>query len=915
MKFGTLLVFIILSNSLFSQSFNMVTDIQIAEKDSEYGESIVFQDNLYFVGYKNAVGYCLFKTDGEARPSMVYNFGEIKITNLAQNSNYLVFLKEDELWKTDGTTLGTEKVLKLLFPFSNRFLFQNDQALFITNLASGFQSINRLDLTSNDTLTLKSTQNLRSVKAIGEIDEKTFYAGYFGDFGYEIFYNSVGSDSLFLLKDISPGIANGLDGNTHMAKFDNKIFFIGKSIEYGNELWVTNGTEAGTYMLKDLYSGAGSYNYIGSQMFSVNNGIVFRASNSIFGSDGTVEGTKLLASINVPIGAWRKGGDRIFINTGYNSNSYVYIASAAGTYGKRMGNRISEITFFENKYIYSSLNESPKGSELFKFEEGTVSLLENINKEPNGRIGSSQNSSFPKQFREVNGNLLFLATDGFNGTELWKTKNDSTYLFFELNKDTIQTPSSEPTGFFEFNGFIYFQAFEKEGTVKSLFKTNPENYETVKVLETANPIDQIVLLNNRIYINASYERLISDIGGDSFSAVDPSNVLYAASNIKKDSVFSTYNTISKISPDLQVTHFTTFEAGNEVTKGSKYLVNAQGNYFVAAETNAYGRELYKLNLETLSIELVKDISAGGANTNIIDIKAFNSNVLFVVELDYYTRELWFSDGTELGTNRIGTYSYGYGAPISLENNAILGDFFYFSANFSNMGFELLKTDGTFENTVLVSDMANGECSSSDPGNFFFNNGDLFFEARVGCNFRLFKINQNYPESIISLSEKPYLSFTYLPWDVRTIGKMDSRNVIFNASDGSQGVSGYELWVSDGTKEGTKLFYDLRSGPGNSNPSGFFRFENKMFFSANANSKGFEPWVLTLPNCPDDLLINSNLTTDLISNSNYSTVIESKLTENLSSEVFIYSNGSILLKPGFETENFKIFKAAITSCPN
>src|SRR5689334_18077450 len=51
------------------------------------------------------------------------------------------------------------------------------------------------------------------------------------------------------------------------------------------------------------------------------------------------------------------------------------------------------------------------------------------------------------------------------------------------------------------------------------------------------------------------------------------------------------------------------------------------------------------------------------------------------------------------------------------------------------------------------------------------------------------------------------------------------------------VNGYELYRTDGTKEGTALFKDLNPGSGNSTPSYMTVAGDKMFFSASN-----APWV-------------------------------------------------------------------------
>lgn len=46
-----------------------------------------------------------------------------------------------------------------------------------------------------------------------------------------------------------------------------------------------------------------------------------------------------------------------------------------------------------------------------------------------------------------------------------------------------------------------------------------------------------------------------------------------------------------------------------------------------------------------------------------------------------------------------------------------------------------------------------------------------------------------------------------------------------------GIHGNELWISDGTQEGSRLFADLIQGSGGSNPENLFLFNNELFFTA------------------------------------------------------------------------------------
>ncbi len=55
--------------------------------------------------------------------------------------------------------------------------------------------------------------------------------------------------------------------------------------------------------------------------------------------------------------------------------------------------------------------------------------------------------------------------------------------------------------------------------------------------------------------------------------------------------------------------------------------------------------------------------------------------------------------------------------------------------------------------------------------------------------------------------------------------------------------GGELWVSDGTAEGTRLFQDLNAGPGSSRPRGLKAGEGALYFSAVQEGFGRELWRL------------------------------------------------------------------------
>ena len=68
-------------------------------------------------------------------------------------------------------------------------------------------------------------------------------------------------------------------------------------------------------------------------------------------------------------------------------------------------------------------------------------------------------------------------------------------------------------------------------------------------------------------------------------------------------------------------------------------------------------------------------------------------------------------------------------------------------------------------------------------------------------------------------------------------------MIFSATSASEGS---EIWTTDGTEAGTSLFADLVPGADGSSPGSFFVRGKKLFFAANMNKTGQEPYIMRLP---------------------------------------------------------------------
>ncbi len=155
-------------------------------------------------------------------------------------------------------------------------------------------------------------------------------------------------------------------------------------------------------------------------------------------------------------------------------------------------------------------------------------------------------------------------------------------------------------------------------------------------------------------------------------------------------------------------------------------------------------------------------------------------------------ELWKSDGTEAGTVLLKRFDdrgvTAEGIMITTDqyeanNRSLSGNEMYFNGYTGNGGRKIWKTDGTAAGTILVADKSANA--------FTRMNGDVYFIS----DFKLWKINGN--DSSIAMIDVPNIFM------VSTFRMAAFKNKLYFM--GFDETNGVELWSSDGTPSGTKLF--------------------------------------------------------------------------------------------------------------
>jgi ELWxxDGT repeat protein len=332
--------------------------------------------------------------------------------------------------------------------------------------------------------------------------------------------------------------------------------------------------------------------------------------------------------------------------------------------------------------------------------------------------------------------LYFSANDGLNGQELWVS--DGTTAGTRLVKD-ISLDSSEPGGFTEFNNKLYFSADDGVHG-DELWVTNGTKNGT-QLLVDINP--------------GSSENYFGDINPD------------------------------------------TSQPGGFTEFNNKLLFSA--------DDGIHGRELWVTDGIKNGTQLVKDIFPGISefdyfnSSNPDNFTLFKNKLYFTADDSVNGTGIWVTDGTKNGTQLVadivGDEPYG----PDPTNFVICNDKIYFIARDRINGVELWVTDGTTNGTQLVKDIFPG-----------------IYEDYFG-KFP----NGSFPENLTVLNNKLY----------------------FTANDG---VNGRELWVTDGTEKGTQLLKDIipgSEGSLNFYDSGFLTvFDDKLYFTTDDSVNNTELWV-------------------------------------------------------------------------
>jgi len=289
-----------------------------------------------------------------------------------------------------------------------------------------------------------------------------------GKNGRELYAADAAPNSLHLVREFMPGSAHGLI-RPQFARYGEFAVFVAQTPEHGLEPWLSDGTPEGTRLLADVNPGAGASN---PNRFKESGGLLFFSAQTqahgreLWVSDGTSDGTRLVADIAPGLDS---GEPHDFVPF----NDGLLFSARDGVHGEELwfSDGTSEGTRMVRDGVPGSEGGEPYrgvlvngrawfsavapgvGRTLWQSDgsaDGTQPVLEKLEGQPAAIPGSAGWAQFQEQ-------IVVATTTTELGAEPWFT--DTTSGESRLLRDIHPGPEgSNPRDFFVFGEQLYFVA-------------------------------------------------------------------------------------------------------------------------------------------------------------------------------------------------------------------------------------------------------------------------------------------------------------------------------------------------------------------------------------------------------------------------------------------------------------------------
>jgi ELWxxDGT repeat protein len=587
-----------------------------------------------------------------------------------------------------------------------------------------------------------------------------------------------------------------------VAAAGGRVFFTIGDKTNGRQLWATDGTKAGTAMLRRFAADNGPFGGAGIDQLGLgvaNGRLLFAATDpaagrELFATDGTAAGTRLVKALN----PGTVGSDpREFVSLGAKA---VFVA----TDGTGTG-------------VYATDGRSAPA--LLKRFDG-----------PTGPLAAlDPRADVPQQLTRSGGSVYFITrAGGAYGRFLWATDGTAagTRLVKELPAPAGTPTYGAPTGIdnlTDVNGTLYF-TIDAKGQGQTLWRTDgtPAGTRLVKTLNAAAAADNPSSPPPGLPGAAPSAEPLGP--PRSLTAVGGKLYFVANDGTHGEEVWVSDGTDAgtKLVKDVGTRTAWGGPVGGTLGSTPGDLVSFAGKLFYTAAPNGGGRELWSTDGTaggTARVAVLTTADSGiyygrvtfGPETRMAAVAG--DRLIVAGTPDAGAAGLWASDGTAAGTKRLTTADVPvptnpYGSYGGIGGLTAAGDHVFFVRQDGTGGPQLWTTDGTAAGTAKLA------------------TADL-----------------PTPTNPYSGTSDAATSMTPLtPVGDRVLFAMNSA------------AAGRELWVSDGTKAGTRMLADANPGKtdgvaadgmGWFSPNRAAVAGDRVVYAGATGRTGAEPWAMPL----------------------------------------------------------------------
>lgn len=296
-------------------------------------------------------------------------------------------------------------------------------------------------------------------------------------------------------------------------------------------------------------------------------------------------------------------------------------------------------------------------------------------------------------------------------------------------------------------------------------------------------------------------------------------------------------------------------------------------FYTADVQNDGTNELYYADEVTTQNVLIGKFDDSPGFRTVWPLKVFNDQLFFTARTDDYGEELFVSDGfansfnllKDIRPNELSSY-----VTEMVEFNSLLFFPADNGAGVGNHNTELWVTNGSNAGTQLFQDiyddsgpLATGDSyKQSGPSQLTVVGDKLVFSAKDAINGRELWVSDGTPEGTNLLKDCTPGDLAGDPYDSNPSDFLVHEDKLyFRVIIEQETPTRYEVWTTDGTTEGTvKLWRYTWSESGFGAPEQFAVMNNKLFFKAFHSTYGYEIFYLDLAAPGSEPLILKNINT-------------------------------------------------------